>query len=163
MRLKWHRSRFFWFGFVGLMLLVVGWVSFPGSDLMLDYTTTGAPHGLRTGAITHSVGKDAGAVYFSRLEPDESPLGGFYRPPGWNRVSFPVAKDKWRFFPEEVCYYSDEPGIRHLAVASWLIVTIYVLVWLGGLVLWQRRKGRLARGVGVLERSTPRSTDLKVY
>lgn len=47
-------------------------------------------------------------------------------------------------FPESVAWFATHHGV---VIAHWLVTLCYAILWLGGLVYWQRRKRRLMRGM----------------
>lgn len=137
MTYPWYRSRSFWFGLVGLVMLLTGWLALPRSGLQLNYTKV-SPGGWPY--VTYSVSRNVGNLSFCRMESvtSNSPR---VEETGWRASTYRVGEVEGKDFFGEIWFaYDDGSGF---AVANWFIVTTYIFLWLGGLVLWQRRKHRL--------------------
>ncbi|RYD18960.1 MAG: hypothetical protein EOP88_20740 [Verrucomicrobiaceae bacterium] len=137
MSFHWYRSRVFWFGCIGLVMLLIAWLSFPQSHLELTYTPE-SDSGLTY--ITYSVSKELGNVEFVRWKnfPRNSPV---IQETGWRVLNRPLGKVEVQDLFGKIWFaYDDDSGF---GVANWFIVAVYIILWLGGLVLWQRRKKRL--------------------
>ncbi|RYD22529.1 MAG: hypothetical protein EOP88_07710 [Verrucomicrobiaceae bacterium] len=126
-----YRSRSFWFGLAGLVILLCGWIGFLKWTVNVSYSTSW---------MTVSVGKDFSSVRLVFCDirgpsyPGHAPAPGLQvDPPHENDVpfmeSFGAAFDYGSFFPGH--------GIIHIAI--WLIVAIYTVLWLAWVVWCLRR------------------------
>lgn len=134
MILHWHRSRSFWLGLVGLVLLLAGWLSPWIPNIAFLYNS--GPH-------IYSLEKTVGHVGLYRME---NRLETY----GWVAVgNKPGSFWYFRIATEDVTWRNstisriDSPGMNGVKVGCWLIVAAYSGTWIGWLVWWQHRKRRL--------------------
>lgn len=128
----WYRSRLFWFGLVGATFLLWGWLGFARKSVDLCWGTRTATYCLGWGGwgeIGFVINKH---IYIGL---DGSPELGFY-----SIIEHLEVDDEPQLFAPALYLDDDRFGIF---VANWLIVSIYTVLWLGGLAFWLRRKGRL--------------------
>jgi tRNA uridine 5-carboxymethylaminomethyl modification enzyme len=131
----WYRSRLFWVGLPGLLLLLSGWFLFP-------QTSTEIGWGWPDQQIW--VGDRSGELVIASVQDPSSRLS----------IGF-LADGRSHLPPSEVMYF---PGAFRrekliftpiiLTTASfgyWLLLLGYLAVWLPILAFWQRRKSRLLK------------------
>lgn len=141
MILPWYRSRLFWLGIPGLLFLIWAWLGYISTDFLLSFH-----HGKG-----HLWGLVWGSGYFGvhLSTPHFQGRGHGY--------SIQLEKDLWErgtvVFAEPWTYYSglkersSEPDWFRLEVACWVVVLAYLALWFLVLILWQRRKARLMKGL----------------
>lgn len=138
MRGAWYGSRLFWGGVLGFAFLLFVWaykLESPiayragSADVM---GTLGVGEGRVWGRVDFRDPADPFAVMSTGFAVDEMEEGFFGVPKG----GFAPALE----MPTNVF----SPRARQVVIGHWVLVAVYLLLWLGGLVLWQRRKHRLA-------------------
>lgn len=129
---RWYRSGLFWFGLPGFLYLLWNWGAYLRTPTSVSWGTQKAEYCLgwgdaRIGFViinneyrtNHSVeGPDIGFIsYQDTLAP----------------------ADETRFFAPALDLDDFRIGIH---VGSWVAVSLYVVAWLGGVAIWQRRRHR---------------------
>lgn len=146
---RWYRSRLFWFGLPGLLLLLWLWLGHLGTVTRVQWATSGS----RAWIMAWGGGSVGGCVSTERV---------FMMPPGFRssftRIRGPV-KIVMRHFAGvqhwslplaegnvskvfEVEHLHGKPAPA-LVLDLRLLAIIHTALWLGGLTAWQRRKHRL--------------------
>ncbi len=134
MSTRWHHSRVFWLGLVGLIMLLIMWGTPPRTQLDLSISTASA---------MYSIGKDPSSIVVRYLNYKSLGISGYVRPKTWEATRTKLGKE---WVPREIF----APPFRkatHLApvyaIGIWFIVAVYVVLWYGIMVWWLRRKHRL--------------------
>ncbi len=137
MNARWYRSRLFWSGLAGLVILVVSW----GASYRMAAGVSGEAPGW-IGVI----GKTPQSIFIFRLSYDTpgkrpifpaAPRVGFFSRPG-------VPQYPGVFFVPVVEIEKSGNG-RGIFIGIWAAITAYFFLWTGVLVWWQRRKHRLMK------------------
>lgn len=143
-----YRYRLFWLGLPGLLFLLWTWNHSMNEWFWAEYRKIGVAS--IGGTVLLQMTDDpfsSGELKWHQMplgEPetrDTNPSGisTFYRPiPGG--VFMISCKIAW-FAPAFQCE-GDERGLNF---AHWFLILVYLVIWLGVLTCWQRRKGRLQR------------------
>lgn len=132
---RWYRSRLFWLGLAGLVMLLVAWAR----CTRITYTL-----GVGGSMGFYFVRNDSTFIMFGHTTHADSRIGGYTLPMGinWNDVPSPKGSRIIYFTP--AFQREIEPGGSvHTYVAILVFVPVYCAMWLGGMVWWRRRKHRL--------------------
>ena len=138
MHSSWYRSRLFWSGLPGLLLLVFMWFGYPKSfhEACWDTDHTRRSIGFGEGSVGFYT---QGNSHWRGIE-DLSPG------PGFHLDGYAVEPgEEAPLFGPAFCSGSGGDSFRsHTTVefSLWFVVFIYLLLWLGTLIWWQRRKRR---------------------
>lgn len=143
MTVRWYRSRAFWAGLTGLVMLVGSFVFYARTLVSLNWSS----------AVDHysiSKGPDLMAVSHADLRhPDlqggPPPKTGFL----WHAYKFSEDVPVGRLVPP--FKITDQPHGKSIFIAQWMVVVIYLLAWAGFMVWWLRRKRRLMAESGLFE------------
>lgn len=126
----WYRSRLFWFGLPGLLFLGWMWAGYQARLVHMGWIGGGGNYSLGWG------GGQVTGSFTSRRDMSPMTEDGFFL----SEIPIDPA-DGQSFFPPAI--FTTE-GWAGIALANWFLMAVYLALWLGGLVLWQRRKQRLA-------------------
>lgn len=151
MHSPWHRSRLFWSGLAVLLLLLTAWGIYPRSALTLIrhtrardcYIIVKAPDVTGFRHIDYSIPRRSYQSYQPLFPQGTALKRGWLSKLGWE-TAVHTYQDDDRY---QVGYFSAPPlrtgdqgwGVN-LFFANWAIATAYLILWLGGLALWQRWK-----------------------
>lgn len=135
MTFRWYRSRLFWSGLTGLVMLLVMWGTWQRSFLGASFTVS-------TGSFY--VGKDSSTIMLGHRDFSDPVFSsstvamktGF----DWLMID-QGASHPIQVFAPLVRYQRFTGGL--LLIGIWGIVASYMLVWYLALVWWLRRKHRL--------------------
>lgn len=135
MTFRWYRSRSFWFGLAGLVMLLAMWICGMRSSQYFGV--------VRPASITY-VEKDSAVIEFGYFDFSEAAEMGILLKPGprWQVIRYP-ADHPSPVFPPAWGYEKTSDGSIYIRIGIWLIVTLYTVVWLVCMVWWLRRKHRL--------------------
>lgn len=142
---RWHRSRLFWLGLVGWGLLLLAWFTFPKSILELSYITKSSFHGLEPNQHSYTIGKSASGIDFSTVDYSEEPYSQLSPTAGVWPERYKLKEGPYPPYFGPAVTLADNPGLKGICFANWLIVSTWLLCWLATLVWWQRRKHRLMK------------------
>jgi hypothetical protein len=137
-KFDWYRSRVFWFGLPGLVLLMFMWFGYPRSFHEAQWDT----HHVR-----RSVGFGEGAVgFYVHTNSHWRGIEDISRGPGFHLDGYEVesGEEAPLFGP---AFHSGSRvdsfrGYTTVEFSLWFIVLLYLVLWLGTLVWWQRRRYR---------------------
>lgn len=151
-----HRSRLFWSGAVGCLLIAGAWVS---SGCREYSAWVNLPGGTDAVFMT----QDAGAISFNHRRYHARSLSGspFFSAHGTPRVpGDPGFRLRWLQVMWRRPFFVDHtPGVKiapfftmsRLVVPYWLIMLAWLAGWSGVLACWRKRQRRLVAGMGVEE------------
>lgn len=134
----WYRSRLFFFGLAGLVMLLWLWFGFPSISPSVAFHTSKS---------TYGASYEDGSFYYGYYQyahpenADAVPPSGFEFAMQDNRNDAYWLNQVDLFDPALVVSIGPWNGGVDLAI--WVIVVLYTALWLSGLVCWQRRKRRL--------------------
>ncbi|MCW1926642.1 hypothetical protein OKA05_29080 [Luteolibacter arcticus] len=134
-----HRSRLFWLGVLGSLFLIWVWWDSGAKGTMVQWGRGEKEHEVWLGdgvvgwqGTTHldgySAGSDLTGHRYAMLNQDEEKAV---------RFDFPPALSSEAETTETV-------RTKEVEVALWVIVVCHAVAWLGMVLWWQRRKGRVA-------------------
>lgn len=139
-----YRSRLFWLGLPGLVFLWWAWWDSGGHFTFFRWDR---------GAQSEHVGIVAGNVSWSRFterhprKPIMAVLYDVERDVMHEQLPSGAIIPRGRFPPalrvERVALQTHD--VLEVRVALWVVVTVYLVVWLGTVAIWQRRKSRLLK------------------
>lgn len=132
---RWYRSRLFWFGLMGLVMLLGMWLGYSRWIVTTQYNG-------RASAI--GCGKDSAGVYVGYIDFTAPDYPGSVPPTGLasSRHIIPGGAPL-ELFATGIHTRSTVGGHFILYFAFWLIAALYTAAWVGGLIWWQTRKHRL--------------------
>ncbi len=130
---RWHHSRLFRFGLVGLLMLLIAWGLYPRTLFNLIWSTpetayafSKTPASIRLGYVHYGL-----------------PASSGYKPPtGFIKEFFPIPdyQEVVRFGPALRIGSKDIPSV---GISFWFMVVLYTTAWVCTMVWWHRRKTRL--------------------
>lgn len=143
---RWHRSRLFWLGLAGLVMLAAAGVSFRDkvsvagwASARCSFGISASPDSIIFGYVNHRHPALAGSTSWKT---------------GFHTYSV-VASTPTLWVP--AMRMDQEGATIRIHLALWFILFSYSAVWFGGMVWWLRRKHRLIPESGLVENpSRPR-------
>lgn len=152
----WHRSRLFWLGVLGLVLLIGAWG-------MSNFHGTQA-----TMAGRHLVISEKGRLLWHH-SPTNNPIRFLFTSEGadlflstsqWAIDSSEVLPEDRRWLPLPQIERMAALDQRFVILPYWLLTTSYLAIWLLSLTGWQRRKARRLKNLGDLALQYPTNQGL---
>jgi hypothetical protein len=137
MTTRWYRSRMFWFGVPGFLLLLWMWVGHMGTVSRATLNTLKSEYRVSWGN---------GEVGFSHVRSREwhSDNGMIYylpdQDPGFRVIREPSNPAVMQILGEDFFRRRNSSGF---VLDFWFILAAYTMYWLGALTFWQKRKQRL--------------------
>ncbi|RYD19147.1 MAG: hypothetical protein EOP88_20075 [Verrucomicrobiaceae bacterium] len=137
MTTRWYRSRLFWFGLAGLVMLVGAGVSFEGKVSAAGWSGRDRSFGVWVDPDSVSVS------YLDLRHPTRAGSTGGRA--GFQ--TFTTEVDSTPTFWVPAVRLDRDGATTQLHVGIWFILLLYSAVWFGSMVWWLRRKHRLIRQV----------------
>lgn len=137
MKFPWYRSRLFWSGLTGWVMLVGSWAFYSRDVFSVGWTT---------GDTLYSLSKRSSALVVSKAEYRSSMRSVW--PPGFRITSYrlpPVTLAANGIPPFRMEKVTSGGVVHNLHIAIWFIAVTYTAAWLGALSLWQRRRHRIIK------------------
>lgn len=129
----WYRSRLFWFGLAGLLLLLVGWGAPPRGYAAVEFDFH---------RYTIVISKSNSAINAS-YNGHEFRNPTLAHPAPWRVHS---AKSPSGVYPKifgAAISTGEGPMGSSISIGLWFIVALYAVAWLGVMGWWRRRRHRL--------------------
>ncbi|RYD22528.1 MAG: hypothetical protein EOP88_07705 [Verrucomicrobiaceae bacterium] len=126
---RWYRSRSFWFGLAGLVMLLVTWFSAARAINRFYW---------RGSLVTCCFVMEPGVVH-ADIHRSRSTAG--WPLPGFGMDTTKLTED-WKFHLTPFFRLRFSEGVQ-ITVGHSIIVTVYLLAWITGMVWWLRRQQRL--------------------
>lgn len=131
----WYRSRVFWFGLPGFLLLIWVWGAYLRKPVSACWGTQYAQYCLGWGD---------GLFEYIAIRYKYSAVLTDGREQGFFLIDEPFyPEDETIVFASPFGVVQDSDGdskVSGFSVGHWVIVALYTLVWISGLAWWQRRK-----------------------
>ncbi len=135
MTARWYRSRLFWSGLTGLVMLVSSWFLFARTRATIGWLGTDS---------AYSAIKDSACIGLSYWNLRHRILrGATGLKPGFHAGKSEGDPFPFDEFFEPAFRYRDQGYQKEIRIGIWFIVAFYTATWLGGMIWWQRRKRRL--------------------
>lgn len=145
----WYRSTIFWGGLLGFGSLIALWVDTTrvGRELNCQWRVGASIRGLGFHTDPHQFGGWVGRPYSGLFNPIPKPGIKILS----SRVRLGSSKANAPGPWEHEVEGSDRARFRYF-IDLWFIALCYLLLWIGGLVWWQRRRTACFRSMEALER-----------